>query len=58
MDGAMSGALLENYAVAEIMKTCQNAGQEPFFIITGIRMPGRLTCFWNRTARGPLTRII
>ena len=30
MNGAMSGALLENYAVAEIMKTYQNAGQEPF----------------------------
>ena len=30
MNGAMSGALLENYAVAEITKTYQNAGQEPF----------------------------
>lgn len=30
MSGAMSGALLENYAVAEIVKTYQNAGQEPF----------------------------
>ena len=30
MDGAMSGALLENYTVAEIIKTYQNAGQEPF----------------------------
>lgn len=30
MNGAMSGALLENYAVAEIMKTYQNAGQESF----------------------------
>lgn len=30
MEGAMSGALLENYAVAEIMKTYQNAGQEPY----------------------------
>ncbi len=30
MEGAMSGALLENYAVAEIIKTYQNAGQEPF----------------------------
>ena len=26
----MSGALLENYTVAEIIKTYQNAGQEPF----------------------------
>ena len=30
MEGAMSGALLENYTVAEIIKTYQNAGQEPF----------------------------
>lgn len=28
--GAMSGALLENYAVSEIMKSYQNAGQEPY----------------------------
>lgn len=26
----MSGALLENYAVLEIIKTYQNAGQEPY----------------------------
>ena len=30
MNGAMSGALLENYAVSEIIKTYQNAGREPF----------------------------
>ena len=30
MEGAMSGALLENNTVAEIIKTYQNAGQEPF----------------------------
>lgn len=30
MEGAMSGALLENYTVAEIIKTYQNAAQEPF----------------------------
>ena len=30
MNGAMNGALLENYTVAEIVKTYQNAGQEPF----------------------------
>lgn len=30
MEGAMNGALLENYVVAEIIKTYQNAGQEPF----------------------------
>lgn len=30
MAGAMNGALLENYAVAEIVKTYQNAAQEPF----------------------------
>lgn len=30
MEGAMSGALLENYTVEEIIKTYQNAGQEPF----------------------------
>ena len=30
MEGAMSGALLENYTVAEIIKTYQNVGQEPF----------------------------
>lgn len=30
MEGAMSGALLENYTVAEIIKTYQNAGQKPF----------------------------
>ena len=28
--GAMSGALLENYAVSEIVKSYQNAGREPF----------------------------
>lgn len=28
--GAMSGALLENYAVSEIMKSYQNAGREPY----------------------------
>ncbi len=30
MNGAMNGALLENYAVTEIVKTYQNAGREPF----------------------------
>ena len=30
MEGSMSGALLENYAVAEIVKSYQNAGMEPF----------------------------
>lgn len=30
MNGAMNGALLENYTVAELIKTYQNAGQEPF----------------------------
>ena len=30
MNGAMNGALLENYAVSEIMKTYQNAAREPF----------------------------
>ena len=29
MEGAMSGALLENYTVAEIIKTYQNDGQQP-----------------------------
>ena len=29
-NGAMSGALLENYAVSEIMKSYQNLGEEPF----------------------------
>ena len=28
--GAMSGALLENFTVSEIMKSFQNAGQEPY----------------------------
>ena len=28
--GAMSGALLENYTVSEIMKSYQNAGLEPY----------------------------
>lgn len=28
--GAMSGALLENFAVSEIMKSYQNAGREPY----------------------------
>ena len=28
--GAMSGALLENFTVSEIMKSYQNAGQEPY----------------------------
>ena len=30
MEGSMSGALLENYAVAEIVKSYQYAGMEPF----------------------------
>jgi len=30
MDGAMNGALLENYTVAEVVKSYQNAGQEPY----------------------------
>lgn len=30
MEGAMNGALLENYAVAEIVKSYQNSGLEPF----------------------------
>jgi len=30
MNGAMSGALLENYVVSEIVKTYQNAAKEPF----------------------------
>lgn len=30
MSGAMNGALLENYAVSEIMKSYQNAGQEVY----------------------------
>jgi hypothetical protein len=30
MNGAMSGALLENYAVSEIMKSYQNNALEPF----------------------------
>lgn len=30
MEGAMNGALLENYTVAEVVKSYQNAGQEPF----------------------------
>ncbi len=29
-NGAMSGALLENYSVSEIMKSYQNAGPEPY----------------------------
>lgn len=30
MEGAMNGALLENYAVAEVIKSYQNAGLEPY----------------------------
>lgn len=30
MNGAMNGALLENYAVSEIMKSYQNGGKRPF----------------------------
>lgn len=30
MSGAMNGALLENYTVAEIVKSYQNVGEEPF----------------------------
>lgn len=30
MAGAMNGALLENFTVSEVMKSYQNAGQEPF----------------------------
>lgn len=30
MSGAMNGALLENYAVSEIIKSYQNTGREPF----------------------------
>ncbi len=29
-NGAMNGALLENFAISEIMKSYQNAGQEPY----------------------------
>lgn len=28
----MSGALLENFTVSEIMKSCRNAGKEPYLI--------------------------
>ncbi|MDO5116361.1 MAG: ATP-binding protein [Synergistaceae bacterium] len=28
--GAMNGALLENFTVSEIVKSCQNAGREPY----------------------------
>lgn len=31
MSGAMSGALLENFAVSEIVKSYYNSGREPFF---------------------------
>lgn len=30
MNGAMNGALLENYAISEVMKSYQNMGKEPF----------------------------
>ena len=30
MEGAMNGALLENYAIAEVVKSYQNSGLEPF----------------------------
>ena len=30
MEGAMNGALLENYSVAEVVKSYQNSGLEPF----------------------------
>lgn len=30
MNGAMNGALLENYTVSEILKSWQNSGKEPF----------------------------
>lgn len=30
MEGAMNGALLENYTVAEVVKSYQNAGQDPY----------------------------
>jgi len=30
MNGAMNGALLENYTIAEIIKSYQNCGREPF----------------------------
>lgn len=30
MEGAMNGALLENYAVSEVVKSYQNSGLEPF----------------------------
>jgi predicted AAA+ superfamily ATPase len=30
MSGAMSGALLENYAISEIVKSYYNSGREPF----------------------------
>jgi hypothetical protein len=49
MNGAMNGALLENYAVSEIQKSYQNAGKEAYFIITGIRTPKKLTLLWRVT---------
>lgn len=30
MNGAMNGALLENYVISEIQKSCQNVGKEPY----------------------------
>lgn len=30
MEGAMNGAILENYTIAEVIKSYQNAGQEPY----------------------------
>ena len=35
--GAMSGALLENYTVSEIMKSYQNAGLEPYLYFYRVR---------------------
>ena len=42
MNGAINGAILENYAVAKIIKSYANNGLEPYSIISAIKTAKRL----------------
>lgn len=48
--GAMNGAILVNYVVAEIRKTYLNCGKDRICIITEIRTQEKLILFWNMMA--------
>lgn len=51
MNGAMSGAILENFAVSEISRAIRTAAWSRLFTTTATRTPRRLTSCW-RTAAG------